>query len=183
MMRKNGNCDIRLVGLTSYYVTQRGKIAENTVYVCALLSAHTDTQGTKGKKGTISRMSDQANDTVSLTRELATRGLFWPPMETSIISPHKYYFIKQFPPHKHYFIKQFSTQTFMYPDGIKKSHLFLRKIGGWGCRSWNESYIKIHGRNKPLRKPSLLHVRHPYRKMFPMLLFSIIDCITGFLLQ
>ncbi len=38
-----------------------GKIAENTVYACALLSAHVDTHGTKGKKGTISRMSDQAN--------------------------------------------------------------------------------------------------------------------------
>ncbi len=52
---------IRLVGLTSHYITQRGKIAENTMYACALLSAHTDTHGTKGKKGTISRMSDQAN--------------------------------------------------------------------------------------------------------------------------
>ncbi len=52
---------IHLVRLTSHYVTQRGKIAENTVYACALLSAHTDTHGTKGEKGTISRMSDQAN--------------------------------------------------------------------------------------------------------------------------
>ncbi len=52
---------IHLVGLTSHYVTQRGKIAENTVYACALLSAHNDTHGTKGKKWTISRMSDQAN--------------------------------------------------------------------------------------------------------------------------
>ncbi len=40
----------------------KGKIAENTVYACALLSAHGDTHGTKGKKGMISRMSDQAND-------------------------------------------------------------------------------------------------------------------------
>ncbi len=55
--------NIHLVGLTSHYITQRGKIAENTVYACALLSAHTDTHGTKGKKGTISRMSDQANTT------------------------------------------------------------------------------------------------------------------------
>ncbi len=39
----------------------KGKIAENTVYACALLSVHADTHGTKGKKGTISRMSDQAN--------------------------------------------------------------------------------------------------------------------------
>ncbi len=39
----------------------KGKIADNRVYACALLSAHTDTHGTKGKKGTISRMSDQAN--------------------------------------------------------------------------------------------------------------------------
>ena len=39
----------------------KGKITENTVYACALLSAHADTHGTKGKKGTISRMSDQAN--------------------------------------------------------------------------------------------------------------------------
>ena len=39
----------------------KGKIAENTMYACALLSAHADTQGTKGKKGAISRMSDQAN--------------------------------------------------------------------------------------------------------------------------
>ncbi len=31
----------------------KGKIAENTVYACALLSAHTDTHGTKGKKGTL----------------------------------------------------------------------------------------------------------------------------------
>ena len=40
----------------------KGKIAENRVYACALLSAHTDTHSTKGGKGTISRMSDQAND-------------------------------------------------------------------------------------------------------------------------
>ena len=39
----------------------KGKIAENTVYACALLSAQADTHGTKGKKGTISQMSDQAN--------------------------------------------------------------------------------------------------------------------------
>ena len=39
----------------------KGKIAENTVYACALLSAQADTHVTKGKKGTISRMSDQAN--------------------------------------------------------------------------------------------------------------------------
>ena len=39
----------------------KGKIAENIVYACALLSVHTDTHGMKGKKGTISRMSDQAN--------------------------------------------------------------------------------------------------------------------------
>ncbi len=57
------NHRIHLVGLTSHYITQRGKIAENTVYACALLSAHTDTHGTKGKKGMISRMSDQANIT------------------------------------------------------------------------------------------------------------------------
>ncbi len=54
---------IRLVGLSSHlhYITQKGKMAENTVYACALLSAQADTHGTKGKKGTISRMSDQAN--------------------------------------------------------------------------------------------------------------------------
>ncbi len=40
----------------------KGKIVENTVCACALLSALTDTHGTKGEKGTISRMSDQAND-------------------------------------------------------------------------------------------------------------------------
>ena len=39
----------------------KGKIAENTVYACALLSAHADAQGTKGKKRMIFRMSDQAN--------------------------------------------------------------------------------------------------------------------------
>ena len=39
----------------------KGKIAENTVYACVLLSAHTNTHDTKGKKGTISRLSDQAN--------------------------------------------------------------------------------------------------------------------------
>ncbi len=31
----------------------KGKIAENTVYACVLLSAHAGTHGTKGKKGTI----------------------------------------------------------------------------------------------------------------------------------
>ena len=36
----------------------KGEIAENTVYACALLSAHI---ATKGKKGKISWMSDQAN--------------------------------------------------------------------------------------------------------------------------
>ena len=59
--RHDVNACIHLVGLTSHYVAQRGKIAENTVYACALLSTHTNTHGTKGKKGTISRMSDQAN--------------------------------------------------------------------------------------------------------------------------
>ena len=44
----------------------KGKIAENTVYVCSLLSAHADTHGTKGEKGTISRMSDQANGCTNL---------------------------------------------------------------------------------------------------------------------
>ena len=39
----------------------KGKIAGNRVYACALPSAHGDTHGTKGKKGMISRMSDQAN--------------------------------------------------------------------------------------------------------------------------
>ena len=39
----------------------KGKIMENRVHACALLSTHTDTHGTKGKKGTISRMSNQAN--------------------------------------------------------------------------------------------------------------------------
>ena len=42
----------------------KGKIAENIVYVCALLSAQGDTHGTKRKKGTISRMSNQVNDTM-----------------------------------------------------------------------------------------------------------------------
>ncbi len=44
----------------------KGKIAENTVYACALLSAHGDTHGTKGKKGMISRMFDQANISQSM---------------------------------------------------------------------------------------------------------------------
>ena len=35
----------------SNYVTQRGKITENTVYICALLSAHADMHNTKGRKG------------------------------------------------------------------------------------------------------------------------------------
>ena len=39
----------------------KGKIAENTVYTCALLIAHAVTHGTKGEKESISRMSDQAN--------------------------------------------------------------------------------------------------------------------------
>ncbi len=37
----------------------KGKIAENTVYACALLSPYADTQRCQGKKGMISRMSDQ----------------------------------------------------------------------------------------------------------------------------
>ena len=37
------------------------KIDENAVYACALLSVHTDTHGTKGKRGMISWMSDPAN--------------------------------------------------------------------------------------------------------------------------
>ena len=37
------------------------KIIKNTLYACALLSAHTHMHSAKGKKGTISRMSDQAN--------------------------------------------------------------------------------------------------------------------------
>ncbi len=44
----------------------KGKIAENTVYACALPSADGDTHGTKGKKEMISRMSDQANMYVPL---------------------------------------------------------------------------------------------------------------------
>ncbi len=59
---------IRLVGLTSHYVTQRGKIAKNTVYACALLSAQADTHSTKGKKGMISRMSDQVNNGLNTRR-------------------------------------------------------------------------------------------------------------------
>ncbi len=39
----------------------KGKIAENTVYACVLLSMDADTHGTKGEKGTISWMSDRAN--------------------------------------------------------------------------------------------------------------------------
>ncbi len=45
----------------------RGKTAENAVYACALLSAHTDTHGTKGKKGTISRMSDHITHDIIAT--------------------------------------------------------------------------------------------------------------------
>ena len=41
--------------------SSKGKIAENTVYACALLSAHADAHDTKGKLGMISRMFDQAN--------------------------------------------------------------------------------------------------------------------------
>ncbi len=52
MLLKLGNRPlIHLVGLTSHYVTQREKIAENTAYACVLLSAHPDTHSTKGKKG------------------------------------------------------------------------------------------------------------------------------------
>ncbi len=53
----------------------KGKIAENTVYVCALLSAHADTHGTKGQKGTISQMSDQANNYVlrSIAESIGSR--------------------------------------------------------------------------------------------------------------
>ncbi len=45
----------------------KGKNAENTVYACALLSTHVDTNGTKGEKGAVSRMSDQAN--VNITQQ------------------------------------------------------------------------------------------------------------------
>ncbi len=46
---KNNYMLIRLVGLTSHYVTQKGKIVH----------------GKKGENGTISRMSDQANQAKS----------------------------------------------------------------------------------------------------------------------
>ena len=38
-----------------------GKIAENTVYTCELLSMYIDTHGTKGEKGDDLWMSDQTN--------------------------------------------------------------------------------------------------------------------------
>ena len=62
----NPNISSRYHSLGRADVTLRhaeGKITENTVYACALLSAHGDTHGTKGKKGMISRMYDQANCT------------------------------------------------------------------------------------------------------------------------
>ncbi len=40
---------IHLVGLTSHYVTQRGKSPKITVYACALLSPQADKHSTKGK--------------------------------------------------------------------------------------------------------------------------------------
>ena len=45
----------------------KGKIADIAVYACALLSAHIDTHGTKGKKGMVSRISKQANEQCTLT--------------------------------------------------------------------------------------------------------------------
>ena len=66
---RHQNCPLVQNLLQNYYSLGRAnvtlrhakeKIAENTVYACVLLSAHADTHGTKGKKGTICRMSDQA---------------------------------------------------------------------------------------------------------------------------
>ncbi len=54
---------IHLVGLTSHYTSRKGENHQKySVRMCVARHTHTDTHGTKGKKGAISQMSDQGSE-------------------------------------------------------------------------------------------------------------------------